>query len=296
MGTDKKNYLLESFLVILILIFVTAVFVKSGKEKNAYIKTVLLNPKYENSISQITIDVPGSEKLFLKKTGNIWYGEQYSGTDESEKILWPADKNTVENLIKNSIKIKKLYKKTDLIKNHKKLNLTEESARKINFYSNDGQLLSEIYFGKENSLTSRIALRSSAKKDVYETEDDYSFYLNTQSYLYADPYIFPLAVTSFSKQEESSLLRHGIINGFTKDNERIKNEIPVNTLRKDFADGSTVTLKIYSLKENKQNQYTVVPYFKPSPAAGIEEMNIINKFNYTYSISSWTYEKIILQQ
>lgn len=293
MGTDKKSFALETILVLLILIFASVSLLKSVKHKSDYIKSVLLNPKYENIISSITIEVPDTDNLVLKKAGNIWYAEQSSGTDIEEKIIFPADRTTVENLIQRSVKLRKLYKKANSIKNHIKLNVSEETAKKLTFTADDGQILSELYFGSENNLTSGIYVRSSAKKDVFETEDDFSLYLNTQSYFYADPYIFPLAVTSFTKSEEASLLRHGTINGFTVNNEYIKKNTPLNIFRKDFPDGSTVTLKIYRLSDDRQNQYTVVPSFEPSPKAGNEEKNIVKKFNYTYSITSWTYEKII---
>ena len=102
MGTDKKSFALEIILVLLILIFASVSLLKSVKHKSDYIKSVLLNPKYENIISSITIEVPDTDNLVLKKAGNIWYAEQSSGTDIEEKIILNhphLDNNTVKKFL-----------------------------------------------------------------------------------------------------------------------------------------------------------------------------------------------------
>lgn len=304
MDTDKKILIkLCSILASLIVIMGISLLLKKGDGKAMSVNTALVNPKYYDDINEIHISIPETQNkdtdftgtveesgmLVLKKNGKIWTGEINAGTD---KIIWPADSSTVENLIRYCTDVRKLYEKSSSVKNHESLSVTEETAKSIEVYTKDGKSVSKILFGKENPLTSRISIRSASRMQVYEMENDISLYLNVKSSFYADPYLFPLCVTYFSEEEKSSLLRHGIINDSLKEKRECLKSDPVNILRKDFADGSGIKFKFYRTADQKENTYTVIPEFTPSITASLEEKNAVNRFNYTYSISSWTYDRL----
>lgn len=309
--TVKK---LTAGLLFLVALYVFSFFMKKNEQKSMTVNTALVNPKYVSDITEIRIRLPVQQKMgtelsdidnpvsdsvteiILKKYGNMWTGEQNTiqkKDDSNEKVIWPADKETVEKLIEYASKVRKLYEKSDSVKNFEKLSVTGETAKVLAFYKEDGQLVSELMFGNENALTSRINVRSSAKLQVYEIDDDISIYLNTKSSFYADPYLYPLCLTEFSVGEKAALLRHGNIYNSLEEKDKCMQSDLLNVLRKDFADGSGVILKIYKIEGQKDNTYTVVPEYIPSLTAGKNERTAFNKLNYCYSISSWTYEKLL---
>ncbi len=305
MDTDKKILVrLASVLAFLVIIFGLSFIVKRNDGKSMSVNTALLNPKYKSALSEIHISIPNDEikdtdftgtveertMLTLRKNGSIWTGETVNGSD---KVIWPADSSTIENLIEYCTKLRRLYEKSSSAKNLDSLSVTEEKAKILEFITNDGQSVSRIMFGKENPLTSRISVRSSSKLNVYEIENDISLYLNAKSSFYADPYLYPVCITSFTQEEKVSLLRHGTINDSLKEKNECVNLIPVNVLRKDFADGSGVKLKVYRTFGQQENTYTVIPEYTAAISAGNEEKSAVLKMNYSYSISSWTYGKLL---
>lgn len=304
MDTDKAFVKkLAAVLAVLIVLYGASFLIRKNDSKSMTVNTTLLNTKYVPSVTEIRISIPetvnkgtdftgtvnGRKEIVLKKYGSIWTGEEQTGTD---KVIWPADKSTVENMIDSFAKVRKLYEKSASVKNFDSLSVTDEKAAAVEFVTQNGQTVSKLLFGNENTLTSRINVRSSAKLNVYEIDSDISLYLNARSSFFADPYLYPLCITSFTAEETASLLRHGNISDSLSERNECTEQTPVDSVRKDFSDGSGVRLRIYSADSQKENTYTVVPQLIPSLTAGKDEINGLSRINYTYSISSWTYEKL----
>ncbi|MFA6937498.1 MAG: hypothetical protein WCQ67_04640 [Treponema sp.] len=298
---DKSIVFLQALLFVLVIIFAVCIIVKKNGSKVESIETALVNPKYINNISEIEIRIPKDgnrsvpidktvttksvsieyENILLSNHGTLWTGK----SSEQDGAEWPVSKTTVENLIGSSTNIIKMYKKSDNIKNWQSLSVTESTAKTLIFKGKDGSYISQLYFGVENPITNRVSVRSAARQSVYEMDQSIMNFMTTQSSFWCDPYLYPQYVTGLNNSEISSFLRHGQISAVKEITEK-----PVQLVKKSFGNGAEVLLKIY---KQTTNDYYVVPTFSSSVASGYQERNAISSLSYSYTISAWTYEKLI---
>lgn len=298
---DRSIVFLRASLLFLMIIFAVGIVVKNNGAKVESIETALVNPKYINDISEIEIRIPkdGNRSVPIDKTiptesvsieyeyvllshkGALWTGK----SSEQKGAEWPVSKPTVENLISNATNIVKMYKKSDNIKNWQSLSVTENTAKTLIFKGKDGNYISQLYFGVENPITNRVSVRSAARQSVYEMEQSIMNFMTTQSSFWCDPYLYPQYVTGLNDSESSSFLRHGQVAKAIEMSEK-----PVQTVKKSFGNGAELVLKIF---KQQSNDYYVVPTFTSSVTSGAQERKAISSLSYSYTISAWTYEKLL---
>lgn len=279
--------------VLLVLLFIGKLNSKKNSEVRP-ITTSMLNPKYADSIASIAIKTPQSQKeITLTKTDSVWTGIA-KNDDDLQGVVWPVQLQTVNNLISISTKVAKMYIKSDSNSSWNTLSVTQDKASTIIFTGEDGQILSELYFGVINPITERISMRSAAKQTVYETDDVISVYLTTDVSFWADPYIYPQAVTGMSDNDSKSLLRHGQVVAKPADN-----AFPcIKSILKEFDNSAAVSLSIYSTQNSTHNstEFLVIPTFIASPTVTAHEKSAIAAYNYAYIISGWTEKKLVSEE
>lgn len=286
------------FLIIFIFILLALLcisFTPLFKRNNPIpIQSALLNPKYHNDIAQIIIKSPkngstsdtmNETELVLTKSDSIWVGSYQGAEVGIEHEKWPASKETVENLITSSETILKMYKISDSVSHWNSFSVSEGQAFELLFVEANGTTISDLFFGLENPLTNRIAVRSGSKQTVYEVDNSFSTFLTTDDSFWCDPYLYPQAVTGLSTSEEQSFLRHGKIT--TKSS--INQNAFIQKKKKDFGNGAEVVLSIFQ----SGDEFCVVPVFTASPACTNSEKECIFSLSYVYTISSWTYQKLL---
>jgi len=253
-------------------------------KKSVPLQLSLLNPKYSESVAKIQIQLPQQEHyLELERHDTFWTGSycQLSGYSASSEI-WPADISQVKNLISSASKVCKFYKKADSVSNYNRLSVTKEQAAVLRFYGQDNQILSELYFGIDNTATNRIAVRSSAKPTVYELSDDITVFLKDDTSFWCDPYIYPQWITGMSDEEAKQLLRHGQLFPLPPETEKY------SILNKDFGNGAEVSLHIYQGSDS----FVVVPLCVPSKTVSAVEKRAVESLAYAYSVSAWTMQHV----
>ena len=286
---------------ILLLIFILLIIPFSRKTKNSSKKSALLNPKYKNSVEKIELNFPSASEEFSKnftfyKKGNFWFGEmpvknsvssefQITQNNDSDKIYFPLDNQTVNNMLEKFTLIVNMYKKSDSLADFSAFNLLENESICILFYDSNNEILSQIYFGKEDDFTSRIAFRIPNQNEVWETDNSFSVYINSQLSFWTDPFLEPQCITRYSRKEAESSLRHGkILENFLPDD-----FVSSESLKKDFGNGNEILYEIF--KSN--SEIFVKAKFIPGSINSQIEKNALQKVNYIYSISEWTYEKFL---
>ncbi len=282
----SKGILLFYIFDIVLFLILALTFIPFAKNKRVALTSAALNPKYTEEVSQITIEVPSlneSESVSLKKYGSIWIG-----SDSKTNCVWPCDSSSVKNLLFVLSKTVKMYKKSEKSASWESLGVDEESAKKITLAASDGTVFSKLYYGSEDGILKRICLRSHGQDKTFETENAVSTYLTADAQFWADPYIFPQAVTELSKEESENFLRRGQIISFIPPD----GSTPSHTLTKIFENEADITLKFY---DNGNNSYSVTTKINSSPFTSSAEHEGISKLNYSFSISSWTYEKLLEQ-
>ncbi len=288
MSVQQKKFL-KIFLVIdavLFIVFIATLipFRRRGSTKS--FKSALLNVNKISDISGIRISKADSSgetySIQLEKAGDFW-----TGRDSFTDTLWPADNQNVANLIDRCSQIVNVYTSAMSSRAWESFGLDEKDATFLGFYGPGGEKISEILFGNVDPLNSRIAFRTlTGNEEVYQMNSSISSYISVSSSFWADPFVFPQALTGYSRIKSESILRHGALTSFS-DPSRGHDFL----FRKDFDNGASARFLIYKNAEENGVSYTIVPVFTPGPSASGPEKQALENFNYVYSMSQWTLEK-----
>ncbi len=286
LNTQQGIFIFYLFDIILLLIFILAFLPFSKKNIPQTQESALLNPNYIDQIASITIITPSQDEenqsVILTKYDSFWLG---TDSTSQKKYYWPCDSSIIDNLIKETSKIRTMYLVGKGVSSWKSLGVEEKEAKCIEFRNEVGGLISSLYFGLEDSLTQRISVRSGANQAVYQIANEIHLYLTASSSFWSDPYIYPQCVTEYSRTESEQFLRHGLLQNISPAS-HIK---PIKNITKNFDNKSKVLLSIYS----KDDVYIVIPSFEPPPSYSEREKLGIESINYRYSISKWTYERFL---
>lgn len=276
MKNKKINFFLSFTTIFSFFLFCFSFFAGKKNSVNS-IKSALVNPSYNENIEKIIIQSP-QKILVLKSEGKWW-------SCESRGIKIFADKKIVSNFTKNLTKIRNMYEISDSTNGRLELGLIEGSAQIVTVVGPNGKILSKLYFGASDSLSSRITVAAEKGKICYETEDDFSVCLKNDANFWSIPEIF-FAIKNPSNLRLSSAdlhtllsLRHGKIYG--------ENAFPKNAV---FEKSVTLFGQYDSLQR--------VDFYKRKTQEGFEyfysqtvEPQVV-KDNAVFEVSSWTYERL----
>ncbi|WP_147614745.1 hypothetical protein [Treponema pectinovorum] len=276
MNSKKLNKILCCFAIFSFSLFLISIFaVKKVEQKS--IKSALVNPSYKEKIGTIFIK-DSQETITLRFLEDFWILEK-------KGINTFADKKNVEELIRNLSKIRSMYKISDNYKSRIDLKLTDEDAKILIVIDKSGNIISKLYFGEEDFLTSRLTVASQKSKVSYQTENDLSIFLNCDLDFWTEKEIFfavknPSNLNINTSSLESLLnLRHGKISlDFDKTKATFVRSI---SLLGQYE--TQERIDIFLTDENGTEQYFYSHQLTPK---------IIESNSY-YEISQWTYEKLI---
>ena len=310
--------ILIKFLILSLILFVFSLFFsKNGKNTPKAIESAILNPKHSSEISQIEINVPYQEvgSIIFKKQGDFWLLEK--DLPSGEKIISQADSAIIESFIKNSSKIRKLYKVSDKSSDYESFSVSENSGIAVSFIGNNSKMYTKVHFGHSDSLKNRIYFRSEASKITYECENDFQQYLTAETNYWSEGKIIPeiknpvqisfktnegsvgqpsKTITmdeksaSFSTKSKALLsLRHGQIWSETT----INSENYISTLTVQDGSGRLAKLDFFKIQKGDDESYFYRKSIQPSPVDSQENTFAFYSEKAAYEISAWTYEKII---
>lgn len=310
--------ILIKFLILSLILFVFSLFFsKNGKNTPKAIDSAILNPKHSSEISQIEINVPYQEdgSIIFKKQGDFWLLEK--DLPSGEKIISQADSAIIESFIKNSSKIRKLYKVSDKSSDYESFSVSENSGIAVSFTGNNSKMYTKVHFGHSDSLKNRIYFRSEASKITYECENDFQQYLTAETNYWSEGKIIPeiknpVQITvkmnessvgqpsktitldeksaSFSIKSKALLsLRHGQIWSETT----INSENYISTLTVQDGSGRLAKLDFFKIQKGDDESYFYRKSIQPSPVDSQENIFALYSEKAAYEISAWTYEKII---
>lgn len=320
----KLDKLLTKILIFSLILFLFSLFFQNNR-RNApkSIESALLNPKYKNEVAQIEIQIPSQNGVInLKKQGDFWLLVKNAGEGKTE-ITTFADKKLVTSLIEKACEIRKLYQISDKESDFVQLKTSENAGSTVSFTGNDNKMYTKLYFGSTNSLTNRTFVRSQGSKITYETENDLSHFLNSDTNYWSEGEILsgiiskgsnPVEISFEEKSTKSSLnekspdfaakstsllsLRHGSI----KDEEdylsamQSQNPQPTAVLTVQDGSGRSVRIEFFEIEEKGQSESEKSYFYKknirPSPADSQENSFAFYSENALYEISAWTYGKI----
>lgn len=324
----KLDKLLTKILIFSLILFLFSFFfTKARRNAPKSIESALLNPKYKNEIAQIEIQITSQNgAITLKKQGDFWLLVKNAGEGKAE-ITTFADKKLLTSLIEKACEIRKLYQISDKESDFDQLKTSENTARTVTFTGNNDKMYTKLHFGAANSLTNRTFVRSQGSKITYETENDLSQFLNSDTNYWSQGEILAgllderanLVEITFKKQDfpkksvnrDSKLdekspdfnaksntlvsLRHGSIQSMW-DDRSLKTLSPDSILTAQSGNGRQIELRFFKISnpETNEESYFYTRSLKPSPVVDSQENSFaFYSENAVYEISAWTYDRII---
>lgn len=196
--TKLNNFLLKILLASILIFGLSLIFSRNEKSAPKALESALLNPKYKGEVNMITIQAQeksdstnkkGNSQITLKKQGDFWLLSKEG--KKGEAICTIADSKIIDSLIEKAASLRSLYKITDKERDYLSLGVSENAESTLAFSKNDDRLYTKIHFGLSNSLKNRIYFRSEGKKTVYESQNDFEQYLNTDINYWSEGEIIP---------------------------------------------------------------------------------------------------------
>ncbi len=193
----KKSifFLMICSILIGVLLFIRTILF-SGTKGISGKDTALLNPKYQDAVSEIYLR-SGISEVFLYKKENFWWG---SASIENENVIFPLNSNKILDFIKTLSSIRKVYHISDNASLYKDYNL-DGNAFYIEARDSSKAILLELFTGRLNYNGAKISFRTGKSISIYETESDLVPYIHTQAEKWADMLLLPAEHAAFDETE-----------------------------------------------------------------------------------------------
>ena len=189
-------FLMLSSILIGVLLFIRTILF-SGTKGISGKDTALLNPKYQDAVSEFLLR-SGTSEVFLYKKENFWWG---SVSIDNENVIFPLNSNKISDFIKTLSAIRKVYHISDNASLYKDYNL-DGNAFYIEARDSSKAILLELFTGRLNYNGAKISFRTGKSTSIYETESDLVPYIHTQAEKWADMQLVPV----YAAFEETEVL------------------------------------------------------------------------------------------
>ena len=200
---DKKKIPLNAYLIgaciLLVILYSFSVFKKPEAEQRKALSTALVNPKYRDDISRISI-FNGGKSITLDKSLGYWQLLD----DENEYIKLAADSSLVNKMLEELTSVIEVYKVSDkggkVLKDFG-LESAGQEAFIFDFYCAE-EKAGQILFGKNDFSQTNRYVKSASSSTVYETKDFMQNYLSTSIQFWSEPFIISQNVSGAIKASD----------------------------------------------------------------------------------------------
>ena len=295
----KKNLFLMFFLIILIILFFVGITnLKYKDSSNKYITSALVNPKYLSQIQTIEFE----NKFNLVKINENWFVK----INENK---YPADTNKIEDMLKNFIKVIKLYKKSYSKKEKSQYFQKIISSNYNNcllFYTSlenfsNKENISSIFFGETDFTNTKIDILNLKNDEIFQVENIYTEYINPDVAFFIRKDFFPQNLS-----QNYSKIQQIIIKDFVKNHTIIYDKLNKNSEDKFYKKlnqilllrSDDVQLNLSEKINNSKPITQVILSLGNDTTSNFSVYFIDNKFyvktqdNLIFGISEWTYNRI----
>ncbi|MBO4439186.1 MAG: DUF4340 domain-containing protein [Spirochaetaceae bacterium] len=188
-------FLMICSILIGVLLFIRTILF-SGTKGISGKDTALLNPKYQDAVSEILLR-SGTSEILLYKKEKFWWG---SVLIDNENVIFPLNSNKISDFIKTLSAIRKVYHISDNVSLYKDYNL-DNNAFYIEARDSSKAILLELFTGRLNYNGAKISFRTGKSTSIYETESDLVPYIHTQAEKWADMQLLPAEHAAFDETE-----------------------------------------------------------------------------------------------
>lgn len=287
-STNKDRFLYLSVAVLLLLYLLSFTRCCSSNKKYEEIKTALVNPKYAESITELSV-ADSKGMVTLKKQGQTWKVCQNEGD-----FYLPVSASKMENMLNNLTSIRSMYKLSDKYTENNSFGLTDLQTTIISYQYSEG--IHYLNFGNHDFSQNYRYMMTDKNTTVYEVSASLDPYLTTSAQSWCEPYL--ISQTSLGQIKTSDIqqaqlfsenktykikdveklleLRHGGLP------ETLENTIKIDEINLELGNKNTVQLEIYS--SSKESEYVVKSTYYNYQTKTVDV--------YYSKISQWTYNKI----
>ncbi len=188
-------FLMICSILIGVLLFIRTILF-SGTKGISGKDTALLNPKYQDAVSEILLR-SGTSEILLYKKENFWWG---TVSIDNKNVIFPLNSNKISDFIKTLSAIRKVYHISDNVSLYKDYNL-DNNAFYIEARDSSKAILLELFTGRLNYNGAKISFRTGKSISIYETESDLVPYIHTQPEKWADMLLLPAEHAAFAETE-----------------------------------------------------------------------------------------------
>ncbi len=199
-------FAVSSVLISILLFIRLAVF--SGTKGIPGKETAILNPKYQESLSEFLLKAGSADtaEISLFKKDGIWQG---SAAVDGITVVFPLNGKRMTEFINTLDSIRKVYHISDNVSLYKDYNL-DGGAFFIEARDSAKSILLELFLGKLNYSGAKIAFRTGKSTAVYETESDLAPYCHTEPESWADMLLLPAYTASVDESEVLACMVDGV--------------------------------------------------------------------------------------
>lgn len=205
----KKSifFLMICSILIGVLLFIRTILF-SGTKGISGKDTAILNPKYEDIVSEILLKSAESDaaEMRLFKQDGIWQG---SAAVDGITVFFPLNGKRMAEFINTLDSIRKVYHISDNVSLYKDYNL-DGGAFFIEARDSAKSILLELFLGKLNYSGAKIAFRTGKSTAIYETESDLAPYCHTEPESWADMLLLPADTASVDESEALACMVDGV--------------------------------------------------------------------------------------
>lgn len=233
---SMKIIILASFCVLGIITAIPGFMMEAQKTNISSVKSALLNPKYVDSVNEVSLSFPDGCTLTFSKGVNregneIWSAKTDDGTS------FTANSTMISQLIGHASETCSMAEISDSFTAWASLGLADDNAVNIAFSNNsvDGSrtTFSSLFFGYENADATMIYVRNDRKSTSWRIQDNYSSYLTDSLSFWADQRILPIG--SLSETDDTRTMI------------KIETADAIKTLKNDVSNGESFDETVHLL-------------------------------------------------
>jgi hypothetical protein len=191
---EIKNSHLITAIIVLTFLFLLS-FLNFNSERRTVLKTALINPKYRNEITEIQLS-KNQDLVVLEKKNDFWFIKNPSQNNFSA----PAEAETVEKLINELIKVRKMYKISDQIPKNNRFGFEKESQFYIKCSYSAG--FSEFYFGNTDFSEVFRYLMTGKNTKVYQLDSSLEPYLTALQSFWTEKTIISKKIIKIDSEKD----------------------------------------------------------------------------------------------
>ena len=277
----------KKFFPQILLFFLAALFFLSAPKKEKTFKTALLNPKH--SVQKIVLGDQSFGKISLEKAGSFWLGKKEFS--DGKTVFFPCDSDAIKGLLSALKKISTVVEVSGS-KSLSSYGLEKGGAFFLGLYGEGGEKEAvSIYFGSLDSRR-RIFFFVPKRQKIFAMDSQpLAPYLSLDMNFWVSPEIFPKDIVGADKK-----WRRGKMALSPKGQALLAQDFDWSGAKEKIFDAGDGNVFKALFLPAEEGDYYCLFLALPSAQRPQVEKEALKKINSISLVSSWTFERLLLEE